>query len=103
MTSGSTCGWWAGAADRSSSIRRGFALDLVGATFTVALDLVAVGAVLEHRRDGRLVGGAGVRVVRGRADGVALAELLVGHLDKLPVELRAGTFDMVLLQPRRQP
>ncbi|MFN8020298.1 MAG: ABC-2 family transporter protein [Acidimicrobiales bacterium] len=79
----------------------GFALDVVGATFTAALDLVALLVLFSNIdvMDGWSV--AQVCVLFGVAQtAFALAELLVGHLDKLPVELRAGSFDMVLLQPR---
>jgi ABC-2 type transport system permease protein len=79
----------------------GFAFDALGATCTAALDLVALLVLFSNIdvMDGWSV--AQVCVLFGVAQtSFACAELLVGHLDKLPVELRAGTFDMVLLQPR---
>ena len=79
----------------------GFALDVVGATFTAALDLVALLVLFSNIDVMDSWSVAQVCVLFGVAQtAFALAELLVGHLDKLPVELRAGTFDMVLLQPR---
>lgn len=79
----------------------GFALDLLGATCTAALDLVALLVLFSNIdvMDGWSV--AQVCVLFGVAQmSFAIAELLVGHLDRLPAELRTGTFDMVLLQPR---
>jgi ABC-2 type transport system permease protein len=79
----------------------GFALDVAGTCLIAALDLVAI-VVLFANVD-VMVGWSALQicVLFGIAQlSFAVAELAVGHLDRLPIELRAGTFDGVLVKPR---
>ena len=81
--------------------RWGFVFDVLGATLVGALDLVAVLVLFSNIAVMDGWSALEVCVLFGVAQtAFALADLLVGHLDRLPVELRAGTFDTVLLQPR---
>jgi ABC-2 type transport system permease protein len=79
----------------------GFVSDSIGTMLLAGLDLAAVLVLFSNvpAMDGWSV--LQVCVLFGFAQtSFAIAEVLVGHLDKLPVELRAGTFDGVLMQPR---
>ncbi len=79
----------------------GFVSDSIGTMLLAALDLAAVLVLFSNVPTMAGWSVLQVCVLFGVAQtAFALAELLVGHLDKLPVELRSGNFDTVLLQPR---
>lgn len=79
----------------------GFVSDALGAMLVGALDLVALLILFSNVPTMAGWSALQVCVLFGVAQtSFALADLVVGHLDSLPGELRTGTFDMVLLQPR---
>lgn len=83
-----------------TAYRRSFALDLLG-SFTLGLVEFAEVYIIFTNVDA--LGGldfAGVALVFAIAHlSFSLADLAVGHLDKLPMYLRTGTLDAFLLRP----
>lgn len=84
-----------------TSYRGGFALDLVS---SLLVGVVQLAEVLVLFRSVDSLGGldlAAVVLVFGIADlSFSLADLVVGHLDTLPVYLRSGTLDVFYLRPQ---
>lgn len=84
-----------------ASYRASFALDLIGTGLVTLVELAEVW-VLFHNVDA--LGGltfSAVLLVFGLAElTFATADLLVGHLDQLPVYLRTGTLDTFHLRPQ---
>jgi ABC-2 type transport system permease protein len=81
--------------------RLSFALDVGGTALISALDFALV-LILFHNAP--LIGGWTVREVAFlygmAAVSFGFANLLVGHVEKLPERVRDGTFDLVLVRPR---
>ncbi len=81
--------------------RAGFALDLLGSLLVGLVELAEVW-VLFHAVG--VIGGLGVRqvlLVFGLADlCFSLADLAVGHCDRLPTYVRTGTLDVFYLRPQ---
>ena len=79
---------------------RSFALDVLGSASVGVVEFAEVYIIFANVD---ALGGldfAGVAMVFALANlAFALADLAVGHLDKLPTYLRAGTLDAFLLRP----
>ena len=83
------------------SFRANFALDLVGSAITGLTELAEVW-VLYHAA--KVIGGLDIRqamLVFALAEiGFSLADLVVGHCDRLPMYVREGTLDVFYLRPQ---
>jgi ABC-2 type transport system permease protein len=83
-----------------TAYRTGFALDLVGQLGLALLELSEI-YVLFHNIDvlGGLGFGAALLVWTLAHVSWSVADTLVGHMDRLPVFIRAGTLDAMLVRP----
>ncbi|WP_261565205.1 ABC transporter permease [Frankia gtarii] len=84
-----------------TSYRANFALDLVSSLLSALVELAEVWVIFHATTR---LGGLEFRqmlLVFGLADvSFSLADLAVGHCDRLPTYLRAGTFDVFYLRPQ---
>lgn len=81
--------------------RTSFALNAIGAFLVTFLDFAAVLVIFHNvpALGGWSVGE--VALLYGISwSGFAVAEMVMGHLDRLPELVRSGDFDMLLLRPR---
>lgn len=81
--------------------RMSFALDLAGAFLVSCLDFAAV--LIVFHNVSRLAGWSVAEVSLLYATSTlsfALVDLVVGHLDDLPLLIRDGSFDLLLIRPR---
>jgi ABC-2 type transport system permease protein len=80
--------------------RRSFALDLVGSFGVGVVEFAEIYVIFSSIS---VLGGldfAGLALLFALSNiGFSLADLLVGHLDRIPTYLRAGTLDAFLLRP----
>jgi ABC-2 type transport system permease protein len=81
--------------------RTSFAADVIASAVTSGLDFLAILIIFSNVP---ALGGWGIAEV-GVLFGLStvafsITDLLVGHLDRLPDLIRAGTFDLVLVRPR---
>ncbi len=83
-----------------AAYRTSFAVELVSQVLLVLVEFVEIYVVFHQVDDLGGFGYAEVAVMYGLAvAGFGLADLVVGHVDRLPAYLRLGTFDAMLLRP----
>lgn len=80
--------------------RVSFALDLIGAFCLTIIDFLAVIVIFQHlpRLDGWTLGE--IAFLYGSAYvAFKLTDMVIGHLDALPLMIQSGQFDMVMVRP----
>ena len=81
--------------------RASFALDFVGAVLVSCLDFLAVLIIFHNVRSLAGWSVSEVSLLYGASTlSFALVDLLMGHIDHLPLLIRDGSFDLLLIRPR---